>query len=262
MLHVVVAFACAADNSNSSRANKLNGIQRWAGKGIVYCQQQFDCYCQWMNALAPRICLPDDQLMSFHLQLRSKRCGSCSSLVCPEGCGNTFCGLQLQLLLFLPLLMPLFPLPHRNTAPQLDPCAATNSHYSAMVLLLRKPAGGVYAVCYLLFAVSQLCVGNELAANNISVLAIIWRPLHKWASIIAGGGGGADGVSSPSPLTFSHFSAEWVSSCWRRAKGLPCIILVHFPYAFITDDLLMSLCCWRRGVFSLTFYQRSGVGHK
>lgn len=133
---------------------------------------------------------------------------------------------------------------------------------SAMVLLLRKPAGGVYAVCCLLFAVSQLCVGNELAANNISVLAIIWRPLHKWASIIAGGGGGADGVSSPSPLTFSHFSAEWVSSCWRRAKGLPCIILVHFPYAFITDDLLMSLCCWRRGVFSLTFYQRSGVGHK
>lgn len=47
-----------------------------------------------------------------------------------------------------------------------------------------------------------VCVGNELAANNISVLAIMWRPPHKWL-----------GHNSPLALTFSHFTAEWASSC-------------------------------------------------
>lgn len=143
------------------------------GKGTVYCQQQFDCYCQWMNALAPRICLPDDQLMSFHLQLRSKRCGSCSSFVCPEGCGNTFCGLQLQLLLFLPLLMPLFPLPHRNTAPQLDPCAATNSHPARWCCSCVSLQGVfmLFVVCYLPF---RNCV---LAMNWLQTTFPFW-PLY------------------------------------------------------------------------------------
>lgn len=98
---------------------------------------------------------------------------------------------------------------------------------SAMVLLLRKPAGGVYAVCCLLFAVSQLCVGNELAANKISVLAIIWRPLYKWASIIAGGEVVQLGLAPVAADIFTLFSGvgEQLLAAGKR-------IALHYPCSF------------------------------
>jgi len=167
VVSIAVAVACcwllvagAVVGSNSSSANKLNGIQRWAkrgagrkSKGLCTANSSLIVIAnEWMHLLWGFVCQTTANLW---VSISSSR----SSLVAPRVVAPHFAVCSCSFCWFC-CSIHCFPIS------------------KAMVLLLRKPAGGVYAVCCLPF---RNCVfANELAANNISVLAIIWRPLHQY----------------------------------------------------------------------------------
>lgn len=219
-----VEWHCKCTTRNEQMAEGAGA--QWEGPD---CQQQFDCYCQWMNALALRICLAD-RLMSL---LRptptpvpapappSSPSPSPSPSVLPQGLWQhilrsavavaasvaasvaivsgecCFCGcVSLQgVFMFLPLVVCRF-------------CATLSICLSA-------------CVCWQWIGCKQhFRFGHYVAPTPQMV-----------------------GYNSPLALTFSHFAAVWASSCWL-AKGLPW----HYPCSFP----LWFYCWWFIDVSSLS----------